>query len=364
MSVGFLSAGTAGAATDPSLTGLPEWAVFERSGDPAFGRSYENHRDEVRALKAAYDAWIADPANAAHAGAGLRAAVGGSKKAAAAAVMADADTVGRLAKSHKAALIGAMAGHDTTAGTHATADEVVGNARVLGHLGEHHKPALIGAMSAHSAPDTATAVIDHSTDGGTTYPLRGEVINSIAAGHHVEMIAKLAADGRHADMRTAVINDAPSRAATAAAIVGNADLKRELATTHRGAMLTEMTHDAGAVTATAVEVERNADLKRKLATTHRSAMLTEMTHDPAAVTATVAEIVANDALLTAVVKRWIKGANPGDNGGKGNGFWHDLTTAFNREGQEAIQSVFGDVARVGGQKLFPEDALLEGSIAL
>jgi len=98
--------------------------------------------------------------------------LGGKKRALADVSVGDANTLAKLAKHHKPALIGAMAAHDATAGTRATADEVVGNATVLGHLGEHHKAALIGAMAGHNP------------------------------------------------------------AATAAEIAGNADLKRELATTH------------------------------------------------------------------------------------------------------------------------------------
>lgn len=176
--------------TAEAMFTTPEGIAF--MADPAYDAVKNNmsltHPGTIRkTLEDAYAAWIADPINAAHAAAGFRAAVGGSRKAAAAAVMADAGTVSRLAK--------------------------------------HHKPALIGAMSGHSAPATAAAVVG---DGPT--------LAALATTHHGAIVAEMG------------VRDA---AGAAADIEANGALKHELATTHRDAMITAMTHNPAAITATA-----------------------------------------------------------------------------------------------------------------
>lgn len=231
-----------------TMTAKPHWADF--MADPTYdavkgNMSLRGPHAIREALEAAYDAWrpgyLGGAGGAAHVG-GAIAAVAGGVAPTATAIAADATLKQELARNHHAALVTALGVHNTAG----AATAIAGNADLTRRLITGHADALVqegsmtliqeGSMAlmehAPLQPHLRHIVLSHATSHAATAAaiagdaaLRGEVINSIAAGHHGDMIAKLAADGRHADMRTAVIGHAASHADTAAAIVANDALR-------------------------------------------------------------------------------------------------------------------------------------------
>lgn len=213
------------------------------------------------------------------------------------------------------------------------------------------RPGYLAANPAVAGAAFRAAVAPAGKKGAkaTAASVAGDAETLIALGkrHKAALITAMAAD---------------DVSATAAAVVGNALTLRSLGINHKAALIRAMAanDDSVGTHATADEAVGSATVLAHLGEHHKAALIGAMSAHSAVDTATA--IVADDALLAAVVKRWIKGDDPTANANKGNGVWNNILTGFNPASHGAIQSVFADAARVGGQRLFPQTAIGEGSI--